>query len=223
MYLPFLQNNNNTFTPERIRPNWQERMLLPTWCYEGNDSAPDTVYRKVLRFCNIDFNHLTHLRSSAIEQASTWGLDVFRIATMSKHMVDKINRFYMSESNRDVLSMMSGFREEGARYYVPRTLIQVPFSHNKEYVTHIFPGYKRWLQELNSKEGDKDLSAKNFLHKVLPLLARVVIQDAPYHLHKYPNSPFSKFFRDKLCNPMPLGFATKQLFLKRKSWLTLGA
>ena len=97
---------------EQIRPNWQTRMLLPTWSYEGNGTAPDIVYRKILGFCKINFNHLMHLRSLAIEQASTWGLDVFHIATMSKHLIDKINRFYMSENNRDVLSKMSGFREE---------------------------------------------------------------------------------------------------------------
>ena len=127
-------------------------MLLPSWSYEGNDSAPDSVYRKILGFCKIDFNHLTHLRSSAIEQASTWGLDVFRIATMSKHLIDKINRFYMSESNRDVLSMMSGFREKHDQYYVPCTHIQVPFSHKNDYVSHVFPRYKplhlHWFGDL---------------------------------------------------------------------------
>jgi hypothetical protein len=180
----------------RNRPNWQEHMRLPSWSGEGNGSATDTVYRRVLQKVGVEFNHLTHLRSSGLEQASTWGLDCFRLATMSKHLLDKINRFYMAESNRDVLSMMSGFVEEGDSYVVPRTEIEIPYLLNNEYVSHIFPRYLTWVSESESRQGDKNrLAAKNFLFGVLPCLARVVIQDAPYHLAKYPTSEFSQFFR----------------------------
>ena len=109
----FVQNNNELqeHNPLRTRncPTWQEYMLLPSWSGVNKISAPDTVYRRVLKSVGVEFNHLTHLRSSGIEQASTWGLDCFRLATHSKHLIDKINRFYMAESNREVLGMMSGF------------------------------------------------------------------------------------------------------------------
>lgn len=198
IYSPFrtLQNTgeHNPYV-SRLRPTWQEFMLLPTWSGEGNDSAPEPVYRRFLDALGIIFNHLTHLRSSAMEQASTWGLDCFRLATMSKHLLDKINRFYMAESNRDVLHMMSGFREENDAYFVPRTHVEIPFLANNEYVSHIFPNYQKWLSEFKSPQGDKNrLAAGNFLYKVLPYLARVVIQDAPYHIKKYPDSEFSRFF-----------------------------
>jgi hypothetical protein len=171
-------------------------MLLPSWSGVNNTSAPDTVYRRVLKQVGVEFNHLTHLRSSGLEQASTWGLDCFRLATMSKHLLDKINRFYMAESNRDVLSMMSGFVEEGDTYVVPRSQVEIPYLLNNEYVSHIFPRYLTWVAESESQNGDKNrLAAKNFLFSVLPCLARVVIQDAPYHLVKYPSSEFSQFFR----------------------------
>jgi hypothetical protein len=171
-------------------------MLLPSWSGEGNGSATDTVYRRVLQKVGVEFNHLTHLRSSGLEQASTWGLDCFRLATMSKHLLDKINRFYMAESNRDVLSMMSGFVQDSETYLVPRTHVEIPYLLNDEYVQHIFPNYLTWVAESRSRTGDKNrLAAKNFLFSVLPCLARVVIQDAPYHLKKYPSSEFSQFFR----------------------------
>jgi hypothetical protein len=171
-------------------------MLLPSWSGENNSTSPDTVYRRVLKEVGVEFNHLTHLRSSGLEQASTWGLDCFRLATMSKHLLDKINQFYMAESNRDVLSMMSGFVEDGDTYVVPRTHVEIPFLDNDEYVTHIFPRYLTWVAESQSRTGDKNWrAAKNFLFSVLPCLARIVIQDAPYHLIKYPSSEFSRFFR----------------------------
>jgi hypothetical protein len=179
-------------------------MLLPSWSGVSNSSAPDTVYRRVLKEVGVEFNHLTHLRSSGLEQASTWGLDCFRLATMSKHLLDKMNRFYMSESNRDVLSMMSGFVEEGDNYLVPRSHVEIPFLANDEYVSHIFPSYLRWVAESQSRHGDKNrLAAKNFLFGVLPCLARIVIQDAPYHLKKYPSSEFSQFFRTHLTLKYP--------------------
>jgi hypothetical protein len=197
----FKQNNNELEEHNplctRNRPNWQELMLLHSWSGETNISAPDTVYRRVLKSVGVEFNHLTHLRSSGLEQASTWGLDCFRLATMSKHLLDKINRFYMAESNREVLTMMSGFVEEGdTSYVVPRTQVEIPYLLNDEYVSHIFPNYCTWVAESQSRNGDKNkLAAKNFLFGVLPCLARIVIQDAPYHLEKYPSSEFSRFFR----------------------------
>ena len=102
----------------------------------------------------------------------------------------------MAESNRDVLSMMSGFVEEGDSYFVPRTEVEIPYLLNDEYVSHIFPRYLTWVAESQSRHGDKNrLAAKNFLFSVLPCLAWIVIQDAPYHLVKYPSSEFSQFFR----------------------------
>ena len=178
-------------------------MLLPSWSGDNNSSAPDTVYRRVLERYGIEFNHVTHLRSSSIEQASTWGLDCFRLAIQSKHMVDKLHKFYMAESNRDVLSMMAGFLENET-YFVPRLYVKIPFEHDKVYVTHIFPRYLHWVEEANSRRGDKNkLAAKNFLEKTLPYLAKVVIQDAPYHLEYYPNSEFSQFFRAQVVAKYP--------------------
>lgn len=110
----------------------------------------------------------------------------------------------MSESNREVLSMQSGFVQEGEKYFVPRTHVPIPFEENDVYVTHVFPNYLTWVREFQSPQGDKDKkSATSFLYKILPNLARVLIQDAPYHLKKYPNSAFSKFFRAHMCCKYP--------------------
>ena len=95
--------------------------------------------------------------------------------------------------------MMSGFVEEGDCYVVPRTHVEIPFLDNNEYVTHIFPRYLTWVAESQSRTGDKTkLAAKNFLFSALPCLARIVIQDVPYNLAKYPNSEFSLFFRSQV-------------------------
>ena len=75
---------------------------------------------------------------------------------------------------------------------------------NNNYVRHIFPRYDVWLAQAQSKQGDKNTKASmNFLLKTLPLLARVVIQDAPYHLKYYPESAFSKFFTAHVLNKHP--------------------
>jgi hypothetical protein len=179
-------------------------MLLGSWSWENNRSQTDRVYHRILDLVGIAFNHLTHLRSAGLEQASTWGLDCFRLATMSKHLVDKINRFYMAESNREVLSMMAGFIQEFESYFVPRTHVEIPFKENNVYVGHIFPRYDAWVEEFESRNGDKNkIAAGNFLYKTLPLLARVVIQDAPYHLKKYPDSEFSQFFKGQVVIKYP--------------------
>jgi hypothetical protein len=112
----------------------------------------------------------------------------------------------MSESCREVLLMMSGFIQEGASYFVPRTQVEIPAEYlpDNEYVTHIFPRYRVWCEEARSPSGDKNkIATKNFLEKTLPYLARVVIQDAPYHLKHYPNSKFSKFFRAQVIHDHP--------------------
>jgi hypothetical protein len=69
-------NNDPVDNPyiSRFRPTWQEYMLLESWSGEKNKSHPDTVYRRVLNAVGVIFNHLTHLLSCGIEQASTWGL-----------------------------------------------------------------------------------------------------------------------------------------------------
>ena len=198
----FTQDNtvpSRTTYRRRIRPTWQTYMLLPGWRGKKNDTAADVVHHRILDFLKVWFNHLTHLRSSGLEQGSAWGFDVFRLATMSKHLVDKINRFYMAESNRDVLTMMSGFVQQGDSYFVPRTHIEIPFLEDNEFVTHIFPRYSTWVEEFESPRGDKNkIATRNFLYKILPCLACVIIQDAPYHLQKFPNSEFSRAFKGQV-------------------------
>lgn len=178
-------------------------MILPSWSGDTNTSSPDTVYRRILLLFGIEFNHVTHLRSSSIEQASAWGLDCFRLAAQTKHMLDILHKHYMSESNRDVLAMMAGFLQN-QEYFVPRSLIKIPFEENNVYVTHIFPHYNRWVQEANSRRGDKnEKAAKNFLEVTIPFLAKVVIQDAPYHLARYPTSELSRFFVAQVVQKYP--------------------
>lgn len=189
-------------TLPRSRPTWQRYMLLKEWSGENNRNAINDVYRRVLQRSGARFNHLTHMRSAGMEFASAEGLDASIIATMSKHILDKIHGHYMTELCRVVLIVMAGF-EKDDKYFVPRTEVQIPFEHNNEYVTHVFPNYRIWIEELQSGNGDRHKkAAENFLYKLLPYLARVVIQDAPYWLRYYPTHHWSEFLRTNfLCRP----------------------
>lgn len=177
---------------------WFNFMLLDSWATQNRGKKEDSrktvdyAYRKVLKeHCGLDANHLTHLRSSAIEQASTYGLDCMRISTQSKHMMDKINRFYMAESTPEVMKMMSGFRHaEDGEYFVPRSHLEIPFQHQNEFVKHIFPAYPDWIDQYRSCK-QKSKASLNFLFEVIPFLARTLIQDAPFLMKKFPNCAFS--------------------------------
>lgn len=192
----------HTLPNQKYSRPWFEFTLLNSWAQSHRErnnsqtSTVDTAYRKVLKDkFGFDTNHLTHLRSSAIEQASSYGLDCMRISTQSKHIQDKINRFYMSQSNPEVLKMMSGFRtEEDGEYFVPRTHLIIPNEDNNKYVEHIFPQYKTWVDDYKSSNVPSEAS-KNFLHRVIPYLARTLIQDAPFLIKRYPSSTFAQYYR----------------------------
>jgi len=56
----------------------------------------------------------------------------------------------------------------------------------------LFPPYSRWLQEFSSPSGDHCKAAESFLTKVLPFLAKVIIQDGIYWIHKHPQNSASQ-------------------------------
>ena len=93
--------------------------------------------------------------------------------------------------------VMSGHRKEEP-YFVPRTEVVLPYSID-ECIDLCFPKYRQWCTQWNNGErgGDSHKSARNFLVEVVPLLTRVIVQDAPYWLKHFLNHFYSQFLTQK--------------------------
>jgi hypothetical protein len=132
-----------------------------------------------------------------MENGSKKGLNADELATMSKHRKERIFDSYMTELYPPVMLVMSGHRKDEP-YFVPRTEVALPYSID-ECISLCFPKYQQWCTQWNNGEGGGDThkSARNFLLEVVPLLARVIVQDAPYWLKHFPEHCYSRFLRQK--------------------------
>jgi hypothetical protein len=177
--LSFLQDAD-----KKIRPGWQKEPVLPNWrpTEAGRVSCSDCYKSVVEKHCGIQWNKVTHLRSTAMEQTSAAGISADVIATMSKHRGERLFDAYLTELFPEVMLVMSGHRPGDT---------ELPYSLDK-CIRKLFLHYDVWVDQLRSVEGDKHLSAKNFLYDLIPYLTRVVFQDAPYWLKYYPNCHWSK-------------------------------
>jgi hypothetical protein len=183
---------------KNVKPTWHTEMVLQNWSHAKSLTTISKAYNRVLDATDTSFNHVTHLRSSGIERGSTAGLCSSTISTMSKHMTDKLNKYYMTELLPTVMSLMAGFGKDEP-YFLPRSEVEIPYCSNNVYIRHVFPQYDRWLEEFSSEQGDKSkIAANNFLYKMIPFLARVVIQDAPYWLKYHPQHDWSVFLNSKV-------------------------
>jgi hypothetical protein len=172
--------------PEGTKPSWWEIKLIAGW---SNMEAAKSAYTRLLNQCNISWQKVTHMRKSGTEYAGSIGeLSPFQIATMSKHTVGESNKLttaYYTELYAPLLSVMSGFDKDGP-YNVPRTRISIGNTFGQNAVEIIFPQYHIWLQQCASSNGDKSVTAQNFLFETLPFLAKVVIQDGCYWIKQFP-------------------------------------
>ena len=128
-----------------------------------------------------------------MDKAGTAGVAESAVSTMSKHNADKIRR-YMPELHAEVMKVMAGFHPN-EEYYVPRCLIDMQW-HPDDMVKAVFPRYNQWIQQQQSPQGDHSEAAKNFLHKTLPFLALVALQDGIYWIRDYPNNSASIILRN---------------------------
>jgi hypothetical protein len=199
--LSFLQDANKS-----VRPGWQKQPVLPNWRpTETGRTNCSVCYKKIVETdCGIQWNKVTHLRSAAMEQTSAQGLPADQIATMSKHRGERLFDAYLTELFPEVMLVMSGHKP-GDTWFVPRTEVEVlPFSLDV-CIRKLFRHYDIWCSDLESAQGDKQTSARNFLYTLIPYLTRVVFQDAPYWFKYYPNSEWSRF----LSNLLPVHVMTE--------------
>ena len=137
--------------------------------------------------------HVVHLRSAGIERAATLGLSDRRVMSMSKHTTDQYGRAYGTQLDPRVMLAMSG-HIRGEPWFVPRAEVELPTAE-RDYIRHVFPQYERWVAEFRGPNGCVDkIAPVNFLNKLIPFAARVVIQDAPYWIRYFPNHQYSRFF-----------------------------
>ena len=174
---------------------WRKLRLL-SWT---SQKSADAAYRSVLKATGVSWGKVTHLRKTGMEQASAHGdLGIDEIATMSKHRTNKIYR-YATELYTPLMKVMAGFKRTEA-YFVPRTQVELPVEWDAESI--IFPHLETWRLQAASPTGDQSDAASNFLNKMLPFLARVIIQDGIFWLRDFPNHEISITLR----NVMPAGY-----------------
>jgi hypothetical protein len=79
------------------------------------------------------------------------------------------------------------FRKE--EYFIARSYIRVP----QHWVAKIFPYMELWNAQVNNLfQYDNGLAARNFVNKLLPFFATVILQDGVFLTTTYPNHPYSK-------------------------------
>lgn len=106
----------------------------------------------------------------------------------------------MTELFASVLRVMAGF-EKDDKYYLPRTLLKLPWSE-EEICAYVLPKLHVWRIQFAAPNGDHSLAAENFLSRLFPYLARVVVQDGIYWVKYFPAHDATKL----LLNVMPPGY-----------------
>jgi hypothetical protein len=103
-------------------PPWQEKSIITGW---ETDRAACNAFKRMLDSMDLWWSKVTHIRTVAIEYASTKGLSRAEIATMSKHAISSLDDFYITQLFPPALLVMSGFEREEV-YNVRRTLVKLP-------------------------------------------------------------------------------------------------
>ena len=97
------------------------------------------------------------------------------------------------------MHVMGGFEKKEA-YYVPRVVIETPWSR-EQLCTLLLPDWQRWKQQVNSPFGDT--YGKLFVEELLPFLVHVAVQDGIYWLRDFLNHPCPNILVQSLRNPVP--------------------
>ena len=116
-----------------------------------------------------------------------------------------MNTVYFTELFYPVLLYASGYDKSDINSYNnPRTRLQLPIINNdnndttNEILLAIFPQLEEWKEQQKSVQGDNRECARHFVNEVLPLLAKVVIQDGIYWIKEYPDSLPSRLLIDRM-------------------------
>jgi hypothetical protein len=180
-------------------PDWYAYKLVSWDSYDAHHK----VYQRVYKGTNISWGKVTHLRKQGIDKAKRGGASREDISQQTGHGKESIDVSYLPELPPDVMHVAAGLslRHGETMYFVSRVFIRFddpdfPLVANKPNVSDaelagmIFLHYPRWLREHES--GLKWQCGTNFLEKLLPFLARVLVQDGVYWVEMDPQHEVSR-------------------------------
>ena len=112
---------------------------------------------------------------------------------MSKHRHGKIEKSYLTELFPPVMRLMANM-EKNEDTDFPRTLLDLPWT-TEALFTIIFTKRITWLAQWSCENDGKSKAADNFLNKILPFLAKVVVQDGIYYIRDFPEHQYSRLLK----------------------------
>jgi Centromere DNA-binding protein complex CBF3 subunit, domain 2 len=175
----------------KAKPSWQTKKIISGW---SSTKAVDSAYQAVYKACGVGWKKSTHLRTMGIEFASAAGCQNDELGTMSKHLIDKIDR-YTTELYPPLLKVMARFAKD-EEYWVPRLLLGLPSDFTEDDLLKcLWPNIDEWREQQQGIHGDgagRVCAAFNFLWKVLPFFAMVIFQDGIYWLRDFPDNPATR-------------------------------
>jgi Centromere DNA-binding protein complex CBF3 subunit, domain 2 len=181
----------------KSKPSWQNIKIISGW---SSTKAVDRAYQAVYKACGVGWKKSTHLRTLGIEHASAAGCQNDELGTMSKHLIDKIDR-YTTELYPPLLKVMARFAKD-EDYWVPRLFLEPPSNVNfteHDLLKCLWPKIDDWRAQQEGSNGDgagNECAAFNFLWKVLPYFAQVIFQDGIYWLRDFPDNPATRLLID---------------------------
>jgi hypothetical protein len=157
----------------------------------------------VYKATNIHWGKVTHLRKQGIDKAKQGGASREDITQQTNHGNESIDVSYLPELPPDVMHIAAGLslRHGETMYFVGRVFIRfddpdlplVPDNPNisdTELAGMLFVHYHRWVREHES--GLEWPCGTNFLKKLLPFLARVLVQDGVFWVEMDPQHEVSR-------------------------------
>jgi hypothetical protein len=185
-----LRNNStiNFYHVEKSkRAPWWDTPLVAFTKRDEESSAIKQVYKKT----GVSSCKVTHHRTHAIQLAGSEGLAPYQVATISKHITEKLTSAYMPEIDKQACKVMADFGKDEP-YIVDYARVVLP-REISYYVNLLLPRYPVWLREQKSRTGDKSTLAVQFLNEVLPYLVEVLLQGAIYFTKDFPDHPMSQY------------------------------
>jgi hypothetical protein len=186
----FKEINRITFDKRYKRCDYFWRNIRIVKYKSYNDAYK--VVTKIFKECGISSAKVCHFRASGTDLGGFRGLNKSQVATMTKHVIDKLSDVYMSELVEDIMKTMAGF-PKNEQWYVGRCYSNMPQAN---YVELLFPRIILWRQEMHAGFGDKH--AYNFLYELLPFLAGVAVQDGIYWLRDFPTHEVSTYLKTQI-------------------------
>jgi hypothetical protein len=174
------------------KADWWLKSLI---AYEtlSDESGP---MKQVYEATGVEGCKLTHNRTYAVQLAGSEGLAPHQISCMTKHLLDKQNKSYQPEVDKEGCRVMAGFaKDEG--YFVEREFLE-PIWPIDDLIDMLLPNYRVWVSEHNSPDGDKSACCRRFLFEIIPYMVRVVVQDGIYLVRDFPEHVMSNYL--KVCN-----------------------